>query len=153
KAQASDKPLTDKALELRVEDHPHPIQEVARLVRLHRAYEQADLGDRELAQNHDEAAKAAYARASDLAPGNTELLFWKAAGLFKAGDEREALPIFEKVFRAEPDWALLVPRLADLDVLSEGRASFEPAMHKVLSVAQPKTREAALAEWKHRSAR
>jgi len=153
KAEASDKPWTDKVLELRVEDHPHPIEELKRLVRLHRAYEQADLGDRELAAHHDEAAKAAYARASDLAPGNMELLFWKAAGLFKAGDEREALPIFEKVFRAEPDWALLVPRLADLDVLSDGRASFQPAMHKVLSVAPPKAREAALAEWKHRSAR
>ena len=124
KGTASDKPWNDKVLELRVEDDPDPIGELARLVRLRRAYDQADLGDRELAAHRVDAAKTAYARASELAPDNEELLFWKAAGLYKAGDEAAALPLFRKVFRVWPDWALVVPRLAGLDILADGPEGF-----------------------------
>lgn len=153
KGTASDKPWNDKVLELRVEDDPDPIGELARLLVLRRAYDQADLGDRELALHHIDAAKAAYARASDLAPDNEELLFWKAAGLYKAGDEAAALPLFRKVFRVRADWALVVPRLAGLDILAEGSEAFDRAVERILAVAPPSARRAAIEEWKKRAAK
>ena len=153
KGETSDRPWNDKVLELRVEDHPEPIRELARLVRLRRAYDQADLGDRELAAHRVEAAKAAYARASELAPGNEELLFWKAAGLYKSGEAKEALPLFRRVFRVRPDWALVVPRLSGLDILAGSPEEFALAVDRILAVAPPAARRAALAEWKKRSGR
>src|SRR4029453_8742311 len=108
--------------------------------------QEADSGGRGRAAPPVDAAKTAYARASELAPGNEELLFWKAAGLYKAGEERAALPLFEKVFRAWPDWARVVPRLTGLDILADGPEAFEKAVGKILAVAPPSARKAALAE-------
>ena len=40
----------------------------------------------------------AYAEGARLAPGNDEILFWQAATLWKLDREKEATPIFRRVF-------------------------------------------------------
>jgi len=68
----------DTVISLRVEDHPDPLRELARLVRLHDAYLQAGVGDERLAAGEHEQAAAFYLRACELAPGSDELRFWAA---------------------------------------------------------------------------
>lgn len=101
----------DRLFDLRVEDHPEPLEELARLMRLQRAYRWVDIGDQRVAAGDLKGAREAYERAAQLAPEVTELRFWQAVSLFSAGYEAEAMPVFAEIFRREPQWALLVPRL------------------------------------------
>jgi len=152
KGKGGPAPWNDKVLDLRVEDNPHPIRELRRLVKLHRAYELASHGDDMVAARKFDEATRAYGQASDMAPGNEELLFWKAAGLYRAGKVEASLPIFRQVFKANPHWALVVPRLEDLDVLAEGKADFAKAVDRILAVAPTDVRAQAMKEWESRSA-
>ena len=71
---------------LRVEDHPDPLPELRRLYDLHRAYDEATLGDELTGEGRHEQAARHYAQAADLAPGNHELLFWSGLGTALSGD-------------------------------------------------------------------
>jgi uncharacterized Ntn-hydrolase superfamily protein len=96
---------------LRVEDHPEPLIELRRLFDLHRAYEQAGIGD-ELTNDgrHDEAA-AHYAQAAELAPGNHELLFWSGLGTVLCGDVDGGVELVREAIARHSGWAELLPRL------------------------------------------
>lgn len=117
KGTRSDKPWADRILDLRVDDSPHPIAELRRLVGLWRAYRKSDEGDNFITAGKVEDALQAYAEAARLAPGNDELLFWQAATLWKLGREKEATPLFRKVFAHDRRWVELTPRLVPADLL------------------------------------
>lgn len=151
KGTRSETPWTEKVMDLRVEDHPLPLAELRRLVRLNRAYEMANKGDDHVALQEFEEAKAAYAEATELSPGNIELQFWKAASLYKVGQEEEALPLFREVFAADGNWALVVTRLGGLNILADNPSSYAEAVEKVLAVAPESARAQALEEWNNRT--
>jgi len=109
---ASDRPWADRILDLRVDDSPHPIEELRRLVTAWRAYRWVDRGDSAVTAGNLEAARLAYAEGARLAPDNMEIVFWEAVGLFSVGQEDAALPLFRQVFQRERQWVQLVPRLA-----------------------------------------
>lgn len=153
KPTGTEQPWLDRVVDLRIEDHPEAVRELRRLVQLHRAYEMANLGDEHVAAREFEAAMAAYSKATDLAPGNIELKFWKAASLFKEGQKQAALPVFREVFAAEPNWAVVLPRLDGLDVLADDTMHFERAVREILEVAPPAARQAGLDEWQRRKDR
>ena len=112
KAQSTGKPWADRVMDLRVEDHPDPLVELRRLVRLRRAYNLEDEGDNLIAAKKPEAALKAYEEAAKLAPEVVELQFWAAVSMYTNGREPEALALFGKVFAIERRWIDLVPRLA-----------------------------------------
>jgi uncharacterized Ntn-hydrolase superfamily protein len=112
----------DRVFDLRVDDHPDPLVELRRLVRLQRAYALANRGDELVAENKIAAALDAYRGAGDLAPEILELPFWQAVTLASIGREQEAAPIFRRVFEHEPYWADLVPRLPKAGLLPEDPA-------------------------------
>lgn len=112
KAHASGKPWNDYVVNLRVEDHPRPLVELRRLLRLRRAYDREDAGDNFTSEGRPAEAAAAYAEAMRLAPDITELRFWAACTMYQNGREAEARKIFREVFAREPRWVKLVPRLA-----------------------------------------
>jgi len=143
----SDSAWAHKIIDLRVEDHPLPLTELRRLVKLNRAYNLANEGDEFVAAQDFDRAMAAYGEATELSPGNIELQFWKAASLYKVGQKQEALPLFKEVFEAETNWALVVPRLAGLNILADDPEGFTLAVQEILAVAPPAAREAALEEW------
>lgn len=131
KGKSSGEPWNDKRVDIRVDDNPLPLAELRRLLDLHRAYEEMNLGDEAVAKNSFEAALGHYTKATGLAPGIVELPFWQAVTLFVAGQEDKALALFRDVFKKEPRWAELVPRLPASGLLPEDPKKIE----KILSVA------------------
>jgi uncharacterized Ntn-hydrolase superfamily protein len=129
--ESSGKPWEDTLVDLRVDDHPQPLAELRRLWGLHQAYESMNRGDEALAEEKVEEALRHYTAAAELAPEIVELPFWQAVTLFSSGHEEAALPIFGDVFRREPAWAFLVPRLPAAGLLPEDPA----AIARILSVA------------------
>lgn len=101
----------DRLIDLRVEDHPTPVQELARLVRLHRAYEHMNRGDLAVEQGDIEGAMKSYGAAEGLFPDNLEMKYWHAIALANAGQLEAALPIFANVFAADANWRTLTSRL------------------------------------------
>ena len=112
KGEASGKPWNDYLVNLRVEDHPKPLEELRRLLRLRRAYNFEDQGDAFTAEKKSAEAAQAYAAAMKLAPDLVELQFWAAVTLYTNGQEPEARKLFREVFARESRWVDLVPRLA-----------------------------------------
>ena len=124
----------DRIVDLRVEDHPDPIAELKRLVKLHRAYEHMNRGDEYMAQDDVESALKEYSTAEQLAPDNVEMVFWHAVTLASLDRVEESLPLFKKVFKADYNWAILLPRLPKSGLLPDKPALIE----KILSVAPRK---------------
>jgi len=111
KAQPSGKPWADRLFDLRVEDSPEPLKELRRLVRLRRAYNFEDAGDAAITEKRPEEAMRHYEAAMKLAPDVVELQFWAAVSMYTNGREKEALPLFRKVFAKEARWVPLIARL------------------------------------------
>jgi len=117
RAKPSGEAWRDRVFDLRVEDHPDPVTELKRLVRLRRAYSHCDAGDDALTKKDLTGAMTHYAEAAKLAPEVTELVFWQAVGLFNAGRESEASPLFKQCFDRDRCWRDLVPRLSKVGLL------------------------------------
>jgi uncharacterized Ntn-hydrolase superfamily protein len=123
--EASDKPWRDKVLELRVEDHPDPVAELSRLLRLWRAYEHMNAGDLAMERKDVAGAMTHYGAAEALFPDMAEFVFWHAVTLAQNGRLDDALPLFARSFRLEPGFWLLVPRLPASGLLPEDPALLE----------------------------
>jgi uncharacterized Ntn-hydrolase superfamily protein len=131
-AETSGRPYTDNVMDLRVDDHATPVQELRRLIMVHRAYEYMNEGDEHLALGDDAAALKAYARAAELIPDNPEIKFWAAITMMKSGQEREALSYFAEVFEADEKWREVVLRLPPAGLLPNDPAMIE----EILSVGR-----------------
>ena len=119
RAKATDKPWTDRLVDLRIEDHAEPLKEMARLLTLHRAYELMNSGDEAVALAKMDDALKHYGDAALMVPDNDEFVFWTAVALVGNGRTDDALPLFAKAFRMNPSWMLLVPRLPGVGQLPE----------------------------------
>lgn len=108
----------DKRVDLRVEDHETPLLELARLLRVHRAYEHMNRGDLAVEHGNMELALKEYEAAEVMFPDNLEMKYWKAVALANNGHFEEALPIFLAVFQADENWRELTARLPDSGLLT-----------------------------------
>ena len=99
------------AVSLRVEDHPEPLGELRRLVALTaRTRSPGRPTSCSTPGRHDEAARL-YVEASELAPGNHELMFWAGLGTAQAGDVDGGMQKVRAAIALEPNWFELLPRL------------------------------------------
>jgi uncharacterized Ntn-hydrolase superfamily protein len=101
----------DSFISLRVEDHPDPLDELARLVRLHEAYTLAGQGDERAGEGRHEEAATLYLEACRLAPESHELQFWAGIGAAQMGDLDAALAHLRAAVAAQPGWRELLGRL------------------------------------------
>jgi uncharacterized Ntn-hydrolase superfamily protein len=124
-AKGTGRPWEDRRFDLRVEDHPQPVRELKRLVRLQRAYLHMNAGDQAMERDDFAEASRQYAAARALAPEIVEIPFWHAVTLAASGQVEEALPIFRDVFARAPVWADLVPRLVPPGLLPDDRQLLE----------------------------
>jgi len=113
------KPWVDRKFDVRVDDHPKPLEELKRLLTLQRAYNLMNEGDLALERNDTKAALEAYSGAEALAPGNAEMVFWHAVSLVNVNRVDEALPLLQKTFKMDPRWRELLTRLPKAGLLPE----------------------------------
>jgi len=121
KAESSGKPWADRLFDLRVDDHPEPLKELRRLVRLQRAYNHMNAGDAAVERKDNEAALREYSAAQALVPDNLEMAYWHAVALVNMSRTDEALPIFRRVFAADPNWRTLTTRLVKSGILPDDK--------------------------------
>jgi uncharacterized Ntn-hydrolase superfamily protein len=100
-----------RTVELRVEDHPEPLDELERLLVLHDAYALATRGDDLTGEGRHAEACEAYRAAAALAPGNHELLFWAGVAEFASGDRAAGLAQVRQAIALQPGWRDLLARL------------------------------------------
>jgi len=109
--EKTDEPYRHQLVNIRVDDHPEPLVELKRLLDIQNAYDLMNEGDELMAKDMNEEAKTKYSQAAGLAPDLLELPFWQAVTLADTGKLDQAIPLFRKIFKRNPDWAELVMRL------------------------------------------
>ena len=117
KATASGRLWEDRPIDLRVEDHAHPVEELRRLLKVYRAYEHMNAGDLATEKNDMTLAMKEYNTAQQLFPENAEMKFWTAVTMVNNKMIKESLPLFQSVFAADVNWAVLIPRIRKSGVL------------------------------------
>jgi uncharacterized Ntn-hydrolase superfamily protein len=101
----------ESRISLRVEDDPEPLAELRRLTRLRRAYDLAGEADALTGEGRHHDAAWLYVQASELAPGNHELLFWAGLGAAESGDLETAVARVREAIAIQPGWATLLEKL------------------------------------------
>jgi uncharacterized Ntn-hydrolase superfamily protein len=97
--------------ELRVEDHPQPLDELRRVLSVSEAYDLATQADDAMGEGRHEDAARYGAEALALAPDNHELLFWAGLGMAHSGDVANGVAFVRRAIELQPGWAELVRRL------------------------------------------
>lgn len=117
RGKATGKPWLDRVVDLRVDDHREPLEELKRLLKVHRAYQHMNMGDEAMEKDDMPLALRHYSLAERMFPRNLEMRFWHAVTLANNGKLEDALPIFRKVFAQDQDWRELASRLAPVGML------------------------------------
>jgi len=123
----------DRVFDLRVEDSPHPITELKRLVRLRRAYLLVGQGDDLAAKKMWDEAIQRYRSATSLAPEKEEIAYGLAVTLFLAGRDSESLPIFRQIFKEHPQWVEITRRNVKTGDLPNDPARIKRVLEQRLS--------------------
>lgn len=118
KGESSGKIWEDRLIDLRVEDHPEPVKEIKRLLRVYRAYEHMNAGDLAVEKGDEPGALREYGAAREMFPGNLEMKYWTAVSLANMKKLDEAIPLFREVFKGDSNWKILTPRLVPIGLLN-----------------------------------
>jgi uncharacterized Ntn-hydrolase superfamily protein len=121
-------PAWNRVFDLRVEDHPDPLGELRRLLRVARAYKAATDGDNFVAAGQIDRALESYREASEILPDsatNGELIYWVAVTLADLGRVDEAIPLFARSFQQDSSWRELTTRLPAVGLLRADAATID----------------------------
>jgi uncharacterized Ntn-hydrolase superfamily protein len=102
-----------RSLDLRVDDDRAPLDELERLLRLRRGYDQLDVAEDKAAAGDLERARAASEEASRLAPDDSQVLVWRAVGMAAAGLIEPARALLATATETNPRWPEFVRRFVD----------------------------------------
>lgn len=105
------RPWDDRTIDLRVEDHPDPVEELARLLRIRRAYQAALGGDRVLSRGGGRPDLAARKAALAIAPEMAQLRLMAGLACAEAGEWEEAMALVREVLKEEPRWLETLRRM------------------------------------------
>ena len=108
----------DKKIDLRVDDHPEPLLELERLLKVARAYEFMNKGDLAMEAGDVNDALLQYGKAENLFPENLEMKFWKAVALANSKRFNEAIPVFKSIFAVDDNWRKMTLRLPTSGLLN-----------------------------------
>ncbi|MBX0289862.1 DUF1028 domain-containing protein [Hymenobacter sp. HSC-4F20] len=115
----------DRLVDLRVDDAAEPLRELARLLRLHRAYEHMNAGDLAVEKNDVPGAIREYEAAEKLFPQNLEMKYWHAISLANKQQVPQALKLLGPIFRQDPNWRTLTQRLPKVGLLTVSDAELK----------------------------
>lgn len=121
KGQATGSKWEDTIMDLRVEDHENPVEELDRLMQIHKAYDFMNKGDLAMEEGNSEEAEHLYLEAQKLFPENLEMQYWYAINLLNNKQLDKAKPILQAIFKKDSNWKTLTSRLvkSKLLVISE----------------------------------
>ncbi len=129
--EVSGKPVKDiaddKLIDLRVEDSSDPIIELARLLKLHRAYEHMNNGDLQVEKGNMPQAMLEYSTAEKMFPSNLEMKYWHAITLANNKGVKQAAAMLKDIYAKDPNWRELTRRLP-----KAGQLTVSPADLKLL---------------------
>ena len=117
-------PWVDRIFDLRIADHPNPVQELRRLVQLKRAYLKLNEGDDWVPKHQMEKAVKSYEEATSLVTDeqtNGEAPFWVGVTLVEANQIEESYPYFRRAYRQDKSWAELINRLPAAGLLPDDK--------------------------------
>ncbi len=107
-------------VDLSIEDHADPLDEIARLLILHRAYEFMDAGDKAIERGDMSNAQHAYTQALKLAPEHREMQFWIGVSWLGMHDKLRARDMLERAFQDDKaDWREVLRRLPASGILPD----------------------------------
>ena len=119
KTNLSTEPWNDDfVVDLRVDDHENPIQEIERLLKVQRAYEFMNEGDLMVEINDMGKAMTAYNAAMLMFPNNLEMKYWTAITLANNGDTKSASKMLHEIYLADENWRELTRRLPKVRLLN-----------------------------------
>lgn len=118
KGKSSGKLWEDRKIDLRVEDNPNAVEEMARTLRKFRAYEHMNNGDLAIENNQPDKALQEYGAAQQMFPENLEMKYWTAVSLVNMGRIEQAVPLFREVFTKNANWRTLTPRIVPNGMLN-----------------------------------
>ncbi len=122
------RPWTDRLFDLRVEDHPDPIGELRRIVRLQRAYLKLNEGDEWVVRKDIAKAMEAYLEATSIVSDpetNGEAPFWVGVTLADSDRVDEAIPFLKRAWTQDQSWAEVVTRLPASGLLPDDKMLIE----------------------------
>ncbi len=125
RAKATGKIWEDLLIDLRVEDHPNAVKELARVLAVFRAYEHMNNGDLALEKGDEKAAQQEYGAAEKMFPNNIEMKFWHAVALVNINKVDLALPIFKKVFTEDKKYIELTRRIVSNGLLKADQVTVQ----------------------------
>jgi len=139
-SEKHDEPWQGIITNIRVEDNADPLDELARLVTIAKAYEAMNEGDLAIEHGDDDAALRHYGRALTYVR-SPEIAFWTAVSLVNAGFEDRATPFFAYAFwDPSGDWRETLRRLPDAELfpddpdLLERILAIRPDAHAELNI-------------------
>ena len=118
KAEPVENKWDDPSIDIRVEDHPEPLEELSRLLKLRRAYESMDKGDVAMEKGDEDEALKEYSTAREMCPDNIEMKYWTAVSLANIKRFEEAIPLFKEIFNFDNNWRILTERLPEVNLLN-----------------------------------
>jgi len=101
----------DRLIDLRVEDHPDPIAELKRLLRLHRVYSLIDEAEEIFTQGNHKKAIATIKKAIELNPNSDDAHVDLGMTYMKMGKTQEAIKAFNKATSLNPNMKTVISQL------------------------------------------
>lgn len=105
-------PAWKRDVDIRVDDHSAPLDELERLVRLHLGYEALDRAEEAAKSGDLDGARRASEDAARLAPGDGQVLVWRALGMVAGGLIEPGRAMLAEATAANPRWPEFVRRFA-----------------------------------------
>jgi uncharacterized Ntn-hydrolase superfamily protein len=118
RGEATGQPWDDKTIDLRVDDHAKPLDELERLLKVYRAYEHMNNGDLAVEKGEMDKAMEEYGKAETMFPNNLEMKYWHAITLANNGDINGAAKLLKEVYKKDKNWKELTERLPEVGLLT-----------------------------------
>lgn len=129
KAEATGNSWEDVIMDLRVDDHKEPLQELERLMKVHKAYDFMNKGDLAMEVGDSKKAENLYLEAQNLFPDNTEMKYWYAINLLNNKDFNKAYTILKTIFDEDENWKTLTKRLVKSELLTISNDKLKEVMN------------------------
>jgi len=123
--KSTGQPWNERLIDLRVDDHKAPLDELDRLLRLFRAYEHMDKGDLATEKNDMKLAMEEYGAAMKMFPENLEMQYWTAITLANNKKVADASKLLQKIYAKDPNWRELTKRLPKVNLLNVSETDFK----------------------------